>query len=374
MAMQRSYKHLNLRSHRLILFIIFLFLNTFFLAYTVEAANINTPVNTVQPVITDSGGIIARGEIYGTVEKKDFLNYDDIKLELILETDGVQFINFRKQPDLTEIHRNKVVFKIINPDKYNVVEWSTGLHITDPSINEIRYTATISVNKSGVYEKIYNTPDVPIIVMHANGESKKDSDGDMLTDEEEIQMGNNPQNPDTNGNGILDHVDTDFSNRRNIEDISIDLRGTKTIVEEGEDIILTLSAINLITKPPINLQIILTIPSGMSVSSTEFIQSGSGQYTANFRVKSGGSKYITVRTKTQQQGTYIIHGKIIYYFEDNISTAKYNEINLPVIVNKKTIIENNKEANPEQQSKPVSGLSHFGIILGIITAYIHLKK
>lgn len=40
-----------------------------------------------------------------------------------------------------------------------------------------------------------------------------------------------------------------------------------------------LSAANLITKPAMTVQLILKVLSGMSVTSTEFIKGGGGQYT-----------------------------------------------------------------------------------------------
>lgn len=35
----------------------------------------------------------------------------------------------------------------------------------------------------------------------------KDSDGDGLTDDEEIALGTNPYSPDTDGDGILDSIE-----------------------------------------------------------------------------------------------------------------------------------------------------------------------
>lgn len=359
-----------MKSHKLLLLSIFIAITPI-----AHAAYLETPIYTVQPVISDNGDVITRSEIYGTVEKKDLSGYSDIRIELTLESEGVQFINFRRQECLPKIYRNKATFKITDFENYNAVEWSAGLHITDPAIQEIRYSATISVNESGVYERVYNSPDILITVAHSNREAKKDSDSDMLTDDEEKILGTDPNNHDTNGNGFLDSVDTDYSDKRDSKDISIYLRGTNTSVEVGEDIILTLLATNLITKPPMKLQTILTVPSGMSVSSVHFVQSGSGQYTATYDVESGVSRFIEIRAKTSQEGSYTIHGKLVYYFGDNKSTARYEELRLPVTVNKKKSIETAVQTNPKQsQSQTVPCFSALGITIGIIAAFMSLRR
>ncbi len=60
------------------------------------------------------------------------------------------------------------------------------------------------------------------------------------------------------------------------------LHGEKTDVVLGEDILLKLSAVNLITKPPMTVQVILYPPSGMSVTGSEFVESGAGIYTTTY--------------------------------------------------------------------------------------------
>ncbi len=65
-----------------------------------------------------------------------------------------------------------------------------------------------------------------------------------------------------------------------IPSASVELHGEKTDVFLGDDIILKLSAVNIITKPVMTVQVILIPPSGMSVTSSEFVTSGAGQFTA----------------------------------------------------------------------------------------------
>ena len=114
---------------------------------------------------------------------------------------------------------------------------------------------------------------------------------------------------------------------------SVYLHGEKTSVTVGGDILLSLSAVNLITKPTMTLQLILKVPSGMSITSTEFIESGMGQYTATYTVEPGKERHISVNIKTNQAGDFNVEGDICYYFGGDKSTAEYKKAKLPVKVN-----------------------------------------
>jgi LemA protein len=113
---------------------------------------------------------------------------------------------------------------------------------------------------------------------------------------------------------------------------SVELYADRTDVDVGEDIILKLSAVNLITNPQMTVQVILSNLSGMSVTSAEFVTSGAGQYTSTFKLEPGGLKNIDVRVKTNQPGKFIIKGRIIYYFGDDLSTQKDYSTELSIIV------------------------------------------
>jgi hypothetical protein len=60
----------------------------------------------------------------------------------------------------------------------------------------------------------------------------------------------------------------------------------------GEDILLELSAVNLITKPPMSVQVMIYPPSGMSVTGSEFVKSGAGIYTTTYTLNPGDGKDI----------------------------------------------------------------------------------
>jgi len=116
------------------------------------------------------------------------------------------------------------------------------------------------------------------------------------------------------------------------ENASVVLHGEKTDVVLGEDIILKLSAVNIITEPMMTVQVILIPPSGMSVTSSDFVTSGAGQFTSTFNLNPGAGKDIEVRIKTNQAGDFNVTGRVIYYFGDDKSTKEDFSLTLPIMV------------------------------------------
>lgn len=113
---------------------------------------------------------------------------------------------------------------------------------------------------------------------------------------------------------------------------SVELHREKTDVVLGEDIVLKLSAVNIITKPMMTVQVILIPPSGMSVSSSEFVTSGAGQFTSTFNISTGTGRDIEVRIKANQIGDFEVKGRVIYYFGNDQSTAEDSTLSLPIKV------------------------------------------
>jgi hypothetical protein len=118
---------------------------------------------------------------------------------------------------------------------------------------------------------------------------------------------------------------------------SVNLHGEKTDVVLGEDILLKLSAVNLITKPKMHVQVIIIPPSGMSVTSSEFSKSGAGQFTANYELEPGDGRDIEVRIKSNQVGDFNVKGRIVYYFGEDKEKAEDHTLNLPIKVRKEPV-------------------------------------
>jgi len=113
------------------------------------------------------------------------------------------------------------------------------------------------------------------------------------------------------------------------------LHGEKTDVVMGEDILLKLSAVNLITKPPMSVQVMIYPPSGMSVTSSDFVKSGAGIYTTTYMLNPGDGKNIMVNIKSNQIGDFNVTGRIVYYFGEDKDKSEDCTLNLPIKVRKK---------------------------------------
>ena len=116
------------------------------------------------------------------------------------------------------------------------------------------------------------------------------------------------------------------------QEVSVHLYGQSTEIPVGQDIVLILSAVNLITKPTMTVQLILEVPSGMSVTPAEFIKGDRGQYAASYSVEPGNIRQIEVPIRANQEGSFSITGYLAYYFAGDKSTAEYQTLSLPVTV------------------------------------------
>ncbi|MDD5473770.1 MAG: BatD family protein [Candidatus Methanoperedens sp.] len=117
-----------------------------------------------------------------------------------------------------------------------------------------------------------------------------------------------------------------------ISNASVQLHGEKTDVVLGEDVFLKLSAVNLINKPVMHVQVIILPPSGMSVTSSEFVESGGGQFTTTYEIPPGKGRDIEVRIKSNQIGEFEVQGRIVYYFNDDSTNSEDHTLKLPIKV------------------------------------------
>jgi uncharacterized repeat protein (TIGR01451 family) len=150
---------------------------------------------------------------------------------------------------------------------------------------------------------------------------------------------------------------------------SVSLHGEKTDVVLGEDILLKLSAVNLINKPKMHVQVIIIPPSGMSVTSSEFSKSGAGQFTSDYELAPGDGRDIEVRIQTNQVGDFNVNGRIVYYFGDNKGTSEDYTLELPIKVLKEN--SSNKETNG---GKATPGFEAVLGISGLLFAIFLIKK
>jgi len=156
---------------------------------------------------------------------------------------------------------------------------------------------------------------------------------------------------------------------------SVSLHREKTNVVVGEDVLLKLSVVNLITKPVMNVQVIIKPPSGMSVTSTEFSQGAAGQYTSKYKLEPGDSKVIVVSLKPNEKGNFIVEGWVVYYFGDDITSKKEEILKEPITVRSPgeiTPTSSPQGGETSDGSSTILGL--FAIIAMIFTAYVVFSK
>lgn len=152
---------------------------------------------------------------------------------------------------------------------------------------------------------------------------------------------------------------------------SVELHGEKTDVIIGEDIILKLSAVNIIPNPEMTLQVILIPPSGMSIISSEFVSSGAGQYTSMYKIETGNGRDIEVRIKSNQVGSFDVKGRIVYYYGDNTSTKEDYTLTLPIKVRPSTEPTESKQIPREGETPKTPGfVSVMAIVSILATAHM----
>lgn len=156
---------------------------------------------------------------------------------------------------------------------------------------------------------------------------------------------------------------------------SVSLHREKTNVVVGEEVLLKLSVVNLITKPVMNVQVIIKPPSGMSVTSTEFSQSGAGQYTSTYKLEPGANRDIELRLKPNEKGNFIVEGWVIYYFGDDITSKKDVILKEPITVRIPGEITPTTNPQGGDNSDGSSAILGFIIIIAIIfTVYTIFNK
>ncbi|MCZ7399866.1 MAG: hypothetical protein O8C62_09385 [Candidatus Methanoperedens sp.] len=152
---------------------------------------------------------------------------------------------------------------------------------------------------------------------------------------------------------------------------SVQLYGEKTDAVLGEDIILKLSAVNVIPNPVMTVQVILIPPSGMSVTSSEFVTSGAGQYTTLYKLDPGNGKDIEVRIKANQIGNFEINGRIAYFYGDNTSTKEDYTLTLPIKVRPGAESTESKQVPREGETPKTPGfVSVMAIVSILATAHM----
>ncbi len=100
---------------------------------------------------------------------------------------------------------------------------------------------------------------------------------------------------------------------------TIALRSELTSILVGEEVQLILSIVAPLGKPKMEFQIILIPPSGMSVTSQEFSQTGAGQYSQKGTIVVGEERPVVIKLRANEAGDKNVEATVRYYFEDDKS-------------------------------------------------------
>ncbi len=157
---------------------------------------------------------------------------------------------------------------------------------------------------------------------------------------------------------------------------SIALHREKTRVDVGEEVLLKLSIVNYISnREPMEVQLIIAPPSGMSVTSTEFTQSTTGQSTSSYTLKPGQNRDIEIKLKANEIGNFNVEGKVVYYFGENKTSAVVKNFKKPITVKSAGVIPVGTATKPPEPSDGSSAiLGIIAIIAIIFTGYVIFSK
>jgi PGF-CTERM protein len=174
-------------------------------------------------------------------------------------------------------------------------------------------------------------------------------------------------------------IQTPAATTSNIPTASVHLHGEKTDVVMGEDVLLKLSAVNIIGNPTMRVQVIIIPPSGWSVTSSEFAKSGAGQYTTTYDIKEGVGRDIEVRIMPNQIGDdFQVQGRIIYYFGDDPSKREDHTLTLPITVRAEAEPGAGAEraadtSGVEEKGSSTPGFAAVVAIIGLLLAYVRRR-
>ncbi len=153
---------------------------------------------------------------------------------------------------------------------------------------------------------------------------------------------------------------------------TISLHSERTGILVGEEVLLKLSILAPLGKPKMEFQIILIPPSGMSVTSQEFSQTG-GQYSQKGTIETGDSRFVDIKLRANEAGDKDVEAKVNYYFGDNksnmVEVSKSQKIK---VVAAGAAPTTTKSVEPSDGGSAIVGI--IVIIAIIFTGYVIFSK
>ena len=100
----------------------------------------------------------------------------------------------------------------------------------------------------------------------------------------------------------------------------MNFHASQTEIATGEPVVLTLSVANSIVRPEMALQLILQLPSGVSVSGEGIRGACSVQCSVTYKVPTGENRDFLLTAVPNQPGSFNIGGRMEWYFGDDLTT------------------------------------------------------
>ena len=100
----------------------------------------------------------------------------------------------------------------------------------------------------------------------------------------------------------------------------VNFHALQTDVKTDEPVSLTLSVVDPIDMPEMTLQLVLQVPSGMSVSGDIIGEHCSIQWSATYKVPLGENRDFILEVTASQPGSFDVQGRMEWYFGDDLST------------------------------------------------------
>jgi hypothetical protein len=100
----------------------------------------------------------------------------------------------------------------------------------------------------------------------------------------------------------------------------------------GEPMPATLSIVSSIAKPEMTVRLIITLPSGMSLSGAEFSEACAGQCVAVYKVGPGQLRNVGLTLQPNQAGEFTVEGNIEWFFGEDRETVFRKNVSLEVTV------------------------------------------
>lgn len=111
--------------------------------------------------------------------------------------------------------------------------------------------------------------------------------------------------------------------------VSISLKANSQAVSIDTSAALTFSMTNLVGTESVTAQLLLDVPTGLSVNQTSFNQGGS-QFTSTYETEPGETVTDTLQISATETGPYLVTGYVVYTFagSDTPNQTKTSEIEL----------------------------------------------